>query len=150
MNNTFKYKGFTGSIEPSIDDNCLVGEILYIQSKIIYCGDTMGELKAAFEEAADIYLDYCQSKNIQPEKPFSGSFNVRLGPELHRKAAEKAYQDGINLNELVVKSITTCIEHEILHQHHHQHVIEVKMQDQAMVTFNEQSQKLGDKNVTFS
>lgn len=149
MNNIFKYKGFTGSIEPSVEDNCLVGEILYIQSKILYCGETLSELKQAFKEAVDSYVQFCKSKNIQPEKPFSGSFNVRLGAELHRKAAEKAYQDGINLNELVVKAVTTCVEHEILHQHHHQHVIEVKMPDRATVIFGEPSQKIGETNVTF-
>lgn len=72
MNETFKYKGFEGSMEFSQEDECLVGEVLFVRSKIIYIGETYSELKAAFCDAVDAYLQHCEEKGITPEKPFSG------------------------------------------------------------------------------
>jgi predicted HicB family RNase H-like nuclease len=44
-------------------------------------------LKKAFEEAVLDYLSMCRDQKIEPEKPFKGSLNVRLGPQLHRRVA---------------------------------------------------------------
>jgi hypothetical protein len=45
----------------------------------------------------------------EPDKEFKGTFNIRISPELHRKAALKANQLGISLNQLV----SDAIEHEL-------------------------------------
>lgn len=47
----------------------------------------MDSLRSAFEEAVDDYLNLCRQEGRQPEQPFKGSFNVRMGSELHRRAA---------------------------------------------------------------
>ena len=66
MKETFKYKGFEGSMEFSQEDECLVGEVLFVRSKIIYIGETYAELKAAFHEAVDAYLQHCGKKELIP------------------------------------------------------------------------------------
>lgn len=105
MKETFKYKGFEGSMEFSPEDECLVGEVLFVRSKIIYVGETYPELKAAFEEAVDAYLQHCEDKEISPEKPCSGTFNVRVGTQLHQDATKLAYRHNISLNEVVVHAL---------------------------------------------
>ncbi len=105
MKETFKYKGFEGSMEFSPEDECLVGEVLFVRSKIIYVGETYPELKAAFEEAVDAYLQHCEDKGISPEKPCSGTFNVRVGTQLHQDATKLAYRHNISLNEVVVHAL---------------------------------------------
>jgi predicted HicB family RNase H-like nuclease len=40
-----------------------------------------------------------------PERPFKGSFNVRIQPELHRKAALAAATRGLSLNAFVEDAI---------------------------------------------
>jgi len=105
MKETFKYKGFEGSMDFSPEDECLVGEILFVRSKIVYIGETYQELKIAFEEAVDSYIQYCESKNISPEKPCSGTFNVRVGHQLHQQATKVAYQNNISLNEVVIRAL---------------------------------------------
>ena len=40
-----------------------------------------------------------------PQKPFKGSFNVRIPTDLHRKAAAKATMMGVSLNQLVQKAL---------------------------------------------
>lgn len=110
MKETFKYKGFEGSMEFSQEDECLVGEVLFVRSKIIYIGDTYQELKAAFQEAVDAYLQHCEDKEISPEKPFSGTFNVRVGSHLHEMAIKAAYHNNFSLNEIVVRALENFLE----------------------------------------
>jgi predicted HicB family RNase H-like nuclease len=46
------------------------------------------------------------------EKPFKGSFNVRISPKLHYKAALLAHEEQISLNSFVEESIRDKIEKE--------------------------------------
>ena len=71
------YKGYTGTIEASIEDNCLHGQILLIDDIITYEGTTVENNKAAFEEAVNRYLAYCEKTGKPANKPYSGTFNVR-------------------------------------------------------------------------
>ena len=109
MKETFKYKGFEGSMDFSPEDECLVGEVLFVRSKIIYIGETYAELKFAFQEAVDAYLMHCEEKGITPEKPCSGTFNVRVGTQLHQDATKLAYRHNISLNEVVIHALESFL-----------------------------------------
>jgi predicted HicB family RNase H-like nuclease len=121
--NKLTYKGYTGTIEASIEDGCLHGQLLFIDDIITYEGNTVNDIKTSFEEAVDRYLTYCKETGKPANKPYSGTFNVRVGQELHRKAVEVAYHRGITLNDFVSQSIQTAIEQngvvrvELTHQH---------------------------------
>ncbi|MHB0990165.1 MAG: type II toxin-antitoxin system HicB family antitoxin [Burkholderiales bacterium] len=104
------HKGFTGSIAASIQDNCLYGKILFVDDVITYEGTTVVEIKEAFIKAVDDYLDYCCRNGQQPNKPYSGTFNVRIGADLHRKAAQAARKSDLTLNEYVTKAIQAAID----------------------------------------
>ena len=130
--NIFKYKGYTGTIEASVEDKCFHGEILFINDLITYEGETFGEMQSSFEEAVDDYLAYCEETGNPANKPFSGTLNVRIGQELHKKAAEKAHARGLSLNELIAQSIRTNVEEEVIppvqRTHLHKHVFSVGSQ----------------------
>ena len=66
---------------------------------------TLKELKKAFHEAVDDYLETCKEMGRESQKPFKGSFNVRIPSDLHRKAAAKATMMGVSLNQLVQKAL---------------------------------------------
>jgi predicted HicB family RNase H-like nuclease len=100
-----EYKGYTGSIEYSKEDNLLYGKVLGIKGLISFEGKTGHELEDDFKEAIDAYLSDCKSDGIAPEKPFKGSFNVRISPVLHQKAALLAMEDKMSLNNFVAESI---------------------------------------------
>jgi predicted HicB family RNase H-like nuclease len=100
-----EYKGYTGSIEYSKEDDLLFGKVLGINGLISYEGKTGNELETDFKEAIDTYLADCKSDGIAPEKPFKGSFNVRISPVLHQKAALLAMEDKMSLNNFVAESI---------------------------------------------
>lgn len=100
-----EYKSYTGSIEYSKEDDLLYGKILGIKGLISYEGRTGKELEEDFKEAIDTYLTDCKNEGITPEKPFKGSFNVRLSAELHQKAALLAMDEKMSLNNFVAESI---------------------------------------------
>lgn len=125
--NKLAYKGYAGKIDVSIEDECLHGQILFIDDIITYEGNTVEEIKVAFEEAVDRYLAYCEETGKPANKPYSGTFNVRVGQELHRKAVETAYHRGITLNDFVAQSIRTAIEQDgvVRVEHTHNHIVTI-------------------------
>ena len=100
-----KYKGYTGSIEYSKEDDLLYGKVMGVKGLISYEGQTGHDLENDFQEAVEDYLKDCEALKISPEKPFKGSFNVRISAELHRKAALLAVEEDISLNNFVAESI---------------------------------------------
>jgi predicted HicB family RNase H-like nuclease len=105
MKNMMQYKGYAGSVEYSDEDGLLFGKVQFIRTSISYEGADAASLKQDFQAAVDDYLDMCQAKGITPEQPFKGSFNVRVGAELHRKLSIEAMQRGISLNSLVSEKL---------------------------------------------
>lgn len=101
MKNTLLYKGYEGSVEFSAEDMLFIGKILHINDLVSFDGETPIEIKTAFEEAVDDYLEFCQEEGIDPDKPYKGSFNVRVTAELHKRAAQYAGRKKQSLNEFV-------------------------------------------------
>ena len=103
--NQIQYKDYTGTVEWSDEDGLFYGHVIGIKGLISYEGRNIRELKTDFMDGIDMYLDRCGRANLQPEKPFKGSFNVRVDSSLHRLAAEKAEEMGISLNRLVGEAL---------------------------------------------
>jgi len=103
------YKNYTGSVEFSGEDSCFHGKVMGIKSLISFEGNCINSIIDDFHKAVDEYLDFCTEKGIEPEKPFKGSFNVRIDTTLHRKMALTASARGISLNSLVEDAIRQSI-----------------------------------------
>ncbi|MBV8045752.1 MAG: hypothetical protein JO171_01250 [Paludibacterium sp.] len=56
MNNLLEYKGYYGTINDSDEDECLVGEVLFINGTLVYAGESVHEIRAMFEQTVDGYL----------------------------------------------------------------------------------------------
>lgn len=104
-NNELSYNGYTGSIEVSIADNCLHGRILFIDDIVTYEGETIPEMTSAFQGAVDRYIAHCKESGKQPNKPYSGSTNVRIGQERHRALAQRAFRQKTSINELFCQAV---------------------------------------------
>ena len=113
MNNLLTHKGFKGSVEFDSDDEILHGKILFISDTICYDAPSAKEIKKAFEDAVDAYIEFCADIGKSPNKPCSGTFNVRITPELHQEACLYALEKRISLNTLVQQSIHyyVCTQH---------------------------------------
>jgi len=105
-----EYKGYTGSIEYSSEDNLLYGKVLGIQGLISFEGVTGSDLEKDFHEAINTYLADCKANGVEPEKPFKGSFNVRISPSLHQKAALQAKEAKVSLNNFVAEAIRLRVQ----------------------------------------
>ena len=101
MKDMMRYKGYYGSVHYDDEDRIFFGKVEFIRALVSYEGTDAATLRAAFEEAVDDYHRTCKKKKIEPEKPFKGSFNVRVGPEIHRKLAIAAERKGVSLNKYI-------------------------------------------------
>ncbi len=106
------YKGYTARIEYSDEDECFVGHIAGIRDIVGFHAESVAELKAAFHDAVDDYLDTCEKLNKAPQRPFSGNVRLRVTPELHANLATLAEASGKSLNSWV---------ENILEKHVHAH-----------------------------
>lgn len=101
-----EYKGYKGSVEYSKADNCLVGKVLGMSKDLIlYEGNTIDELRADFEAGVDSYIAGCLASGEKPRKPYSGSLNIRISPEIHSKIAMLAQQTGISINAFIKETL---------------------------------------------
>ena len=105
MNNMLQYKGYLGSIEFSEADGVFYGKVQGIRSLISYEGATAKALLEDFHGAIDDYLELCAENGIKPETAYKGSLNVRLGTDLHRRAAIFAINHGQSLNSFIEEAV---------------------------------------------
>jgi len=107
--NYLSHKGYAGSVEFSAEDAVFHGKIIGIKSLISFEGDSVATLTEDFCNAVDEYLEFCEEAGKEPEKPFKGSFNVRIGADLHRKAAMAASAMNVSLNAYVEDAIRRVV-----------------------------------------
>lgn len=133
MSKHLEYKGYIGSIEPNLDQNYLYGKILFINDLVTYTADNLVDLREEFVKSVDEYLTVCAELGDEPDQPFKGSFNIRVGPDLHRRAALDAAKTGITLNDYVKGAISMRLDlnsdHNNVIRHEHTHVITVRTQE---------------------
>lgn len=109
MSNIMEYKGYIGSVEYSDEDRCLFGQLLGIRDAISYEADNVSHLRKSFEDSVDLYLENCYAHGETPQKPYRGTFNVRISPELHQKAALTALEKHTSLNKIVESAIRAYV-----------------------------------------
>jgi predicted HicB family RNase H-like nuclease len=96
-----RYKGYTGQVNFDDDAEIFHGEVIDTRDVITFQGRNVKELKKAFRDSIDDYLEFCQRRREKPDKPFSGKFVLRLSPELHHKVYLRAIQSGKSLNSWI-------------------------------------------------
>jgi predicted HicB family RNase H-like nuclease len=99
MTNAMSYKGYSARIEYDDDDRIFFGQIAGIRDGVGFHAQSVSELRAAFEEAVDDYIETCQKAGKEPQKAYSGQIMFRVKPETHRKAALAAELQGKSLNQ---------------------------------------------------
>ena len=107
--NYLNYKNYTGSVCFSEEDAIFYGKVIGIKALISFEGDSVRAITNDFRKAVDEYLEFCAAKRKEPEKPFKGSFNVRINADLHRKLALTASAQGVSLNTLVENAILQTV-----------------------------------------
>ena len=82
MRNTMNYKNYYGSVEFSDEDDVFFGRLIGIRDSVSYDAETMQEMKKAFQEAVDGYLEMCELEGLEP--------NITSKDEIHKVSIQKA------------------------------------------------------------
>ncbi len=96
---TMKYKKYSARIEYSDADTCFVGHIAGIKDIVGFHGESVTELRAAFEEAVNDYLETCQKAGKSPQKAYSGRLMLRIPAQIHGAIAQAAESNGKSINQ---------------------------------------------------
>ncbi len=104
-----EYKGYVGSVEFSEADGLFFGKVMGIRGLLSYEGTTAKELVEDFHGVVDDYLALCEAQGTTPEKAYKGSFNVRISPELHKKAVICAAAQQMSLNSFVERALEKSV-----------------------------------------
>jgi len=59
------HKGYFGSVNYCAEDDLLYGKVLGIRGHFMYHGYSLSEVKEAFQEAVEDYIEYCQEENTE-------------------------------------------------------------------------------------
>jgi predicted HicB family RNase H-like nuclease len=112
MSTMLEYKGYFGAVEYNDADEVLHGRLEFIRDLVTCEGMDAKSLKAAFHEAVDDYLELCEAEGRKPDVPLKGSFNIRPGRDLHRRAILYARRQGLNLNTVVSDALRRYLDTE--------------------------------------
>ncbi len=105
-----EYKGYFGKVEFDDEANVFHGEVINLRDVITFEGKTVEELRQAFRDSVDDYLEFCATRGEDPEKPYSGKFVIRVDPELHKSIVVEARKRGKSLNSWVADALSKAIE----------------------------------------
>jgi predicted HicB family RNase H-like nuclease len=104
-----EYKGYIGKVDIDEEAGILHGEVINVRDVITFEGGTVGEVRRAFEESVDDYLEFCALRGEEPEKPFSGKFVVRIPPDLHKEIYTRAKLEDKSLNSWISEALKSAI-----------------------------------------
>jgi len=103
-----EYKGYTAVFEYDAELATFTGHVVDLRDQIYLEGDSVEALSSSMSRAVDHYLDVCAQRGDEPEKPFSGKLNVRLGSDVHRAIAVAAAREGESINSWIVRVVETA------------------------------------------
>lgn len=109
--NTMTYKGYAARIEYSDDDGCFIGHIAAINDVVGFHGETVAELRQAFAEAVDDYLETCEKLGRPPQKPYSGNLMLRVPSNIHAAVATAAEVSGKSINQWAIEAFEQAVKH---------------------------------------
>lgn len=100
------HKGYVpAAITLNPETGVLSGTVAGVRAVLHFQGDTPAEVLQAFRDTVDDYLDWCAERGKAPEKPYSGKLSLRLDPDVHRLAAQKAAAEGVSVNAWIAGRI---------------------------------------------
>ncbi len=100
-----EYKGYIGTVIYDDEAKIFHGEVINTRDVITFQGKSVDQLEKSFHESINDYLNWCKEDNVNPEKPYSGKFNLRIPPELHKQVVLAAHKMNLSLNKFVEKAL---------------------------------------------
>ena len=111
MSSTMIYKGYAARIEFSSEDDCFIGHIAGIKDVVGFHAESVTELKQAFFDSVEDYLEVCKATRKTPQKPYSGKLMLRVSPEIHAAIATAAQLSGKSINQWATEALDREAQH---------------------------------------
>ena len=108
-----EYKGYMGHVEFDDENGIFHGEVVNMRDVVTFQGESVEDIRRAFRESIDDYLEFCAEKGESPDKPYSGKFVVRVEPELHKRVALYAKKERKSLNAWVNEVLEEAAEYKV-------------------------------------
>ena len=105
-----EYKGYLEKVD--IDGEELGTVVNLYRDHVEFRGRTIDEVRRAFHDSVDFYLDGCRQDGEEPERPFSGRLVVRVSPDTHRRASTLARVEEESLNVMAVEALEEYLSHQ--------------------------------------
>lgn len=106
-----RYEGYLGSVEFDEKEGCLYGRVQGMRDvSLKYKGKSVAEVEKKFKKAIDKYIEKCHKKEEEPKRPYNGPLNVRLGPDLHFRAAQMAEKMDTTINALIKHAVSNFLK----------------------------------------
>lgn len=110
---TMSYKGYSARVEYDDEDGIFFGRVAGIRDGINFHGETVEELRTAFHESIDGYLDVCARIGKDPQKPYSGQIMVRVDPKVHERSALAAELAGMSLAKWAEEKLRAAADRDL-------------------------------------
>lgn len=105
MIHTIDYKGYLAEVTIDEESGLLFAQTVGMRDGVTAQAETYVQLKQEFAASIDDYLEWCAELGDTPEKPYSGKFQLRTEPEVHRNAVIAAKKEGKSLNAFVNEAL---------------------------------------------
>jgi len=107
---TMRQGDYVAVVEFDPEAEAFHGRVVNLRDVVDFWGTSVRELQREFRRSVRTYEEVCREQGLEPSKPYSGTFSLRLGPDLHRRAAVKAALEGKGLAEWVRDTIASTTE----------------------------------------
>jgi predicted HicB family RNase H-like nuclease len=89
------------------------GEVINTSDVITFYGQSIEDLRREMAMSIEAHLEACRTKGIEPSRPYSGKFNLRLSPDDHARVAAAAAAAGKSMNTWVAEVLSKAAEREL-------------------------------------
>ena len=113
-NDLLEYKGYRARVVYDNETKSLWGEVVGITDYIDFQSDSLKTIEKEFRKAVDEYLAFCEEVGKEPEKEYKGSFNIRIGTDLHKQIALQSLKEGKSINEYVKEAVYEKVQRDML------------------------------------
>lgn len=112
MMNVMEIQGYKATIkyDPVIDK--FRGEFVTLNGGADFYASNIKDLREEGKISLKVFLEMCREEGVDPQKKYSGKFNLRVTPELHAEVAVKAAAEGKSLNQCVADMLGEVVRNQ--------------------------------------
>jgi predicted HicB family RNase H-like nuclease len=89
------------------------GELINTSDVITFYGRSVENLRREMATSIEVHLEACRAKGVDPSRPYSGKFNIRLTPAEHARIAAAAAAAGKSMNTWIADTLSDAAERAV-------------------------------------